>query len=273
MSEDDAFLYGIPFPGTYVCNEAGIVVAKFFHDSYKKRDSAEFLIDAALGKHTIESQAPQDTAGDQDIKITAAVGGGDGSIRQGIVRKLIVRFELAEGLHIYSEPVPQGMVATCVEVSGPPGFTSLPAEVPPTQNLHLAALDVDLQVWSGSVDVVIPFYPTGELASETRPLDETEINIEVKVRYQACTDSECLLPKTETITLTLPMDVIDVPQLNLHTGHGQREGSFSSMPAMRRLIWRKLKVNPSSLPKFLWKTIRLELAARKRARLRNSINS
>jgi peroxiredoxin len=42
--------YGVPFPGTYVTDEKGVVIEKFFHDSYKKRDSAETLIDAALGK-------------------------------------------------------------------------------------------------------------------------------------------------------------------------------------------------------------------------------
>ena len=37
------------------------------------------------------------------------------------------------------------------------------------------------------------------------------------------------------------MDVIDVPSLSMHTGHGQREGSYDSTPAMRRLLWRKIR--------------------------------
>lgn len=40
-------LYGKPFPGVFVADEAGGGVAKFFHDSYKQRDSPELLIDAA----------------------------------------------------------------------------------------------------------------------------------------------------------------------------------------------------------------------------------
>lgn len=266
VSTDDAFLYGIPFPGVYVCDERGEVLAKFFHDTYKKRDSAEALIDAALGHITIDDDAPQSTGGDDEIRITAAIHGGKGSIRQGIMRKLVVRFELGAGLHIYSEPVPQGMVATQVEVTGPPGFTTMAAETPATQNLHLDALGVDLQVWSDTVDIVVPFYAKGELASEARPLDSDSIDIEVKVHYQACTDNECLLPRTETFAFTLAMDVIDVPNLGFHTGHGQREGSFDSMPAMRRLIWRKMKERPLSLFKYVWKNFKLEREARKRVR-------
>ena len=120
VSKDDAMLYGIPFPGVYVADEDGRVLAKFFHDTYKKRDSAESLIDAALGRITIDDSAPSaEAASDDGIRITAAMHGGNGSIRQGIMRKLVVRFELNEGLHIYSKPVPAGMVATEVTVTGP----------------------------------------------------------------------------------------------------------------------------------------------------------
>ncbi len=238
VSRDDAFLYGIPFPGAYVTDENGRVVAKFFHDTYKKRDSPETLIDAALGQITLDEAAPQVSGGSDEIRITAAIHGGKGSIRQGILRKLVVRFELGEGLHIYGEPVPQGMVATQVEVSGPPGFTTLDPELPPTETLQLEAMGVDLEVWSGTVDIAVPFYARGELASETRPLDADTIDIHVEVRYQACTDQECPLPRTETFTLSPAMDVIDVPRLGIHLGHGQRECDYDSVPAMRRLLWR-----------------------------------
>lgn len=33
---------------------------------------------------------------------------------------------------------------------------------------------------------------------------------------------------------------------------------------MRRLLWHKVKKHPLGLAKFLWKNIKLELAARKR---------
>jgi hypothetical protein len=266
VSFDDAFLYGIPFPGVYVADESGKVVAKFFHDTYKKRDSPEILIDAALGKIALADDAPQVGGGDADTKITVAVHGGKGSIRQGIMRKLVVRFELGEGLHIYGEPVPDGMIATRVRVTGPPGLAVLEPILPATETLHLEGMGVDLEVWSGTVDIAVPFYPKGELASETRPLDTEDAEIEVEVRYQACTDNECLLPRTEIFKLRLPLDVIDVPALSMHTGHGQREGGYNSMPAMRRLMIRKIKKNPLGLIKFIIKSAKLEVAARMRAR-------
>ena len=48
VTEEAGPIFGIPYPGVYVTDEDGVVVAKFFHDTYKKRDSPEILIDAAM---------------------------------------------------------------------------------------------------------------------------------------------------------------------------------------------------------------------------------
>ena len=266
VSKSDAFLYGIPFPGVYVCDENGIVVSKFFHDSYKKRESPEALIDAALGKIVIDENAPRVSASESDIGITASVRGGNASLRQGIIRQLIVRFELPEGLHIYGDPVPEGLTATKISVSGPEGLQVMPAQYPPSSALRLESLGVELQVWSGQVDVVIPIYATGELASECRPLDAPSTSLTIDIHYQACNDTTCLLPTQKNMTLELPLDVIEVPNLPMHTGHGQREGSYNSLPALRRLLWRKIKRNPLRLIQFILKNRRLERAARRRQR-------
>jgi len=263
VTRNDALLYGIPYPGVYVTDEDGTVVAKFFHDSYKKRDSAELYIDAALGRLTLDDSAPQARGSDEDIRLTVAIHGGRGTIRQGVIRNLVVRFELPDGLHIYGPPVPEGMIATDVQIKGPEGFRVMPPELPPTEKLILPDI-AELNVWHGTVDFIYPCYATGELVSECRPLDVQSVDIDVTVRYQACTDSECLLPKTETFSLTLELDVIDVPDIDLHRGHGQRVGNYDGTPALRRLLARKIKENPQGAPLFIGKNIWLQLKALRR---------
>jgi hypothetical protein len=262
----DALLYGIPYPGAYVTDEQGVVVAKFFHDTYKKRDSPEILIDAALGRVALTDEGPRASVGDPELRITAAVRGGGGTFRQGILRHLVVRFELGEGLHIYGEPVPEGMVPTQVRVVGPPGLAVQEPILPPTTPLRLESLGIELPVWSGSVDIVVPVYPTGELASEVRPLDKSSVSVEVEVRLQACTDEVCLLPRTEKLTLEVPLDVIDVPAIAMHQGHGQREGAYDGSRHVRRLMLRKVRAHPLGFLRFIGKTLRLELAAWRRQR-------
>ena len=70
---------------------------------------------------------------------------------------------------------------------------------------------------------------------------------------------ECLLPRRERFTLELPVDVVDVPNLGVHRGHGQREGLYDSTPAMRRLLWRKVRARPLGLVKLIWKTFKLKV--------------
>ena len=266
VGRGDAFLEGIPYPGVYVTDEAGIVVAKFFHDTYKKRDSPELLIDAALGRHVLSDDAPRASGGDAEVRISASIHGGKGTLRQGIRRQLVVRCELGEGLHLYGEPVPEGMIPTTVTLSGPPGLVVEAPVYPPTETLRLESMDRELPVWSGCFDIAVPFYPTGELASETRPLDTETAEIEVGIRYQACDDAVCYPPKTEKLVLQLDLDVIDVPALGMHMGHGQREAGFSGAPHMARLMLRKLRKNPLGLPRLALKTHTLEIAAKRRSR-------
>jgi len=257
----DAFLEGIPYPGVYVTDEEGVVVAKFFHDSYKKRDSPEILIDAALGKITLSEDAPSESGGDEEVRITATVQGGKGTIRQGIYRHLVVRFELGEGIHIYGTPVPEGMVSASISVSAPPGLIVEDTIYPPTETLRLESVDMELPVWSGTVDIVVPFCARGEMASETRPLDVDLVDLEIGIRYQACDDNVCFPPKSEKLTLRLDLDVIDVPAIGTHLGRGQRAGSYDGTPHVLRLMSRKVRKHPLGLPRFILKMIRLELAA------------
>ena len=255
-------LYGIPYPRVYVTDEEGRVSAKFFHDSYKKRDSAERYLDAALGRTIISDNAPRAESTNEEIRITAALHGGKGTLRQGVIRELVVRFELPEGLHIYGAPVPEGMIATEVTVKGPAGLVVLPAKLPPTSTLELPGFGT-LNVWDGVVELSYPIYATGELASECRPLYVPSVDSKT-TPLSGRTAVECLLPRTETLSLRVALDVIDIPDINIHRGHGQRAGAYDGTPAMRRLMARKLRANPLGLPVFLGKSMWLELKARLR---------
>ncbi len=258
-------LYGIPFPGTYIVDEDGIVVEKFFNDTYKKRESAETLIDAALGRILLRVGEPVESAGDDDVCVTVTVHGGGGAIKQGAVRHVVARFELGDGMHIYGEPVPERMVATTVEVSGPDGLVIEEPILPTTEPLRLEGLGVELQAWTGVVDIVVPVYALSSLASELRPLGDTEATVAVTVRYQACNNRICLTPRSETLSLSLPIEPLDVPNLPLFVNGGQRQSEMDSRRHLRRLAVRKLRSNPLRFVRFLLSRLRLELAARRRS--------
>ena len=147
-------------------------------------------------------------------------------------------------------------------MKGPAGLVVSPAKLPPTSTLEMPGFG-ELNVWDGIVELSHPIYATGELASECRPLDVPSVDLEIIIRYQACTAVECLLPRTETLSLQVALDVIDIPDVDIHRGHGQRAGTYDGTPALRG-SWRASFVQtarPSRFP-------RKKPVARTRARLR-----
>lgn len=266
VTEEAGPIFGIPYPGVYVTDEDGVVVAKFFHDTYKKRDSPEILIDAAMGRPVIAPDAPRCEGDDENVRVSVAFHGGRSTLRQGVIRNVVVHVELENGLHVYGEPVPQGMTPFRVDVSGPPGLVAQAASAPPSEILYLESVGMELPVIGQSFDVIVPVYATGELASETRPLDQDRVEIQVRVQYQACNADVCHLPKTETFPFQIELDVIDVPRLGMHLGHGQRAGQFDATPHMLRLMWRKFRGSPLNLFRFLRMSWKLEREARRRRR-------
>lgn len=259
----DGPLYGIPYPGTYITDENGVVVEKFFHDTYKRREGPELLLDSALGEILIGHDEPSASGDDQDgIKLSATLHGG--AIKQGAQREIIVRFDLPVGLHIYGKPVPEGMVPTDISVEGPEGLVIEPIIAPPTTPLKLESLGLELPVWSGRVDFRIPIYALSSLVSECRPVNHDSIDIKIEVKYQACDDNVCLLPQTETFELSAPLEAMDVQSISLHMGHGQKESKFDGAPHLKRLMARKIRQRPLGLLRFIAKTLSLEFAAWRR---------
>ncbi len=259
----DGIYYGIPFPGSYVVDENGVVMEKFFSDSHKQRPGPELLIDAALGRIGLHQGEPnvatESPVANDEVKISVTLHGG--AIKQGIERRVVIRFEVPDGLHIYDQPVPAGMTATRIMVSGPTGLVIEPVIKPPTTKLFLKELDLELNVWSGTVDLQIPIWATSELASESRALASHETKLDIEIEYQACNDETCLLPCKIRLQLDVPIEEMHVQKLRPNLGHQQKEGTLNSKPHMRRLIRRKIMKYPFRSIRFLLFSAKLKIAS------------
>jgi hypothetical protein len=180
---------------------------------------------------------------DDGIRITAFLRGGGGVLRIGPRRRLIVRLEMPDGLHTYGEPVPDGMVATQIDIEGPDGFCCEAIESPPTRPLQLPGVSAPLHVWDGTVDFVIPTYANTALARTIRDGEES-ITVRIHVRYQACDNTQCFMPRTRTIELDVPVASGVMPRFEQMKGFGGTAIEMDSSAHMRRLVDRKLGRNP-----------------------------
>lgn len=236
ITKDQVPYYGIPFPGTYLVDEAGVVSEKFFNRNLAARESAETMIDSALGEILLGEEEPADSGGNDDIRITATYHGGGGNLKGAVVRRLVVRFELAPGLHIYDDPVPKGMVATRIEVTGPPGLRTGDVIKMPTKPLELPGLDATLQVWEGRVDFAIPVWADDRIVSLVREMDSDEVSIDVRIDYQACDDQACRIPQSESLTVTVPI----APYVG-HELPGKLPGAIKSTMDSRKFMMRMVR--------------------------------
>lgn len=199
-AEEDVFFQGIPFPGFFLIDEAGKVRDKLFNRHLAVRDGIESILDSFADRVVQRGEEPSAAFSEDDgIEVTAFVRGGE--VKVGSRRRLVVRFAIPKGLHIYGDPVPDGMVATSIEVAGPERMHFETIESPPTRPLELPGVDTTLQVWEDQVDFVIPMFASGQMMVASDDSPTPEIELEVTVRYQACDDHQCFMSRTQTIGL------------------------------------------------------------------------
>ena len=208
VSEDDRFAYGIPYPGTYLLDESGVVSHKFFHRHLANREGAEAWLDALRGAPELHDRDPQAHGGVPEVQIRAFLRGGD--LKVGALRRLVVRFELAEGFHLYADPAPEGLVPAKVAVAPRTGLVTEDTRWPATRRLRAGGLTLD--VYEGCVDAVVPVYVNSQIGRAPWLRTRT-ISLEVEVRYQACDDATFLPPRSETLRLDVPLARLVLPNL------------------------------------------------------------
>ena len=195
--------YGVPFPGVYVTDEQGVVTEKFFHRHYATRESAGSIRDSALGEILVRHEAPAIELGTDQVQISAFLS--DTSLKFETQSTVYVRFELEEGLHMYGRPLPDGYIASEATIPDTPGLRVGAARYPTTHPREFPALGVTLNVYEGVVDVAIPVTPNAELFNPGNRDQPDELAVPVSVLFQVCSETICYTPRTETLSLSLPV--------------------------------------------------------------------
>lgn len=239
VQPEDVPFYGVPFPGFFLLNEDGVIIDKLFNRHFAHRDGVEAILDSYAGRVAPGANEPIAAASEDDgVSVTAFLRGGGGVLRVGPRRRLIVRVEMPDGLHIYGEPVPTGMVATSITIDGPEGFRHNSAEPPPTHAFELPGIGEPLYVWDGTVDFVMDVWADSTMAQAIAAGTES-IEVDVIVHYQACDDTQCFIPRSRTLKLEVPLGVSTRPNFARARGLPGAIVEMDSAAHMKRLIERK----------------------------------
>jgi DsbC/DsbD-like thiol-disulfide interchange protein len=115
-------------------------------------------------------------------------------VRPGQRIALTLDIELKPNMHVYAPSV-EGYIPIQWNMTPNAAIVAQPVVTPPPQMLHLEALDETLPVYSGRFRLVrdISIAPDAKGA----------LTIDGTLRYQACDDRMCYLPKTVPLKWTL----------------------------------------------------------------------
>lgn len=209
LDKSEVPFYGIPYPGSYVVGADGTVTAKFFEQNSLVRAHPDALLRAALGDPV---EIPTEQTVEPPAQVEAHLSLSTESLRAYLLSDLIVDLRVPRGQHLYGPPVPEGLVITSVVVDQHEHVASQPAVFPPTHEMTLEGTGETLHVYDGDVRVRVPLlYNGGRVATN----DDGTRSVEITgtIRWQSCDDHSCHIPRTETFSLTAPIELPNVPKM------------------------------------------------------------
>jgi hypothetical protein len=202
VAKDHPF-YGIPHPGDYLIDENGVVKAKFFEDKYVDRYTGGQVLVRTLGADTRGRRTEIETD-----HLTLTSSASDDVVRGGNRFALVLDVDLKARMHVYAPGV-EGYIPIEWTMEEVAGLTNYPVEYPASEVLHLPAIKESVPVYEGRFrmlrDVMI-----GQPKEIQHLLNERgELLIKGSLRYQACDDKICYLPKTVPMEWTLRFEEHD----------------------------------------------------------------
>ncbi|MBI4460158.1 MAG: redoxin domain-containing protein [Acidobacteria bacterium] len=204
---------GVPYPGTYIVDQNGVVRAKYFEQHYRDRYSAPTILLREFGSvvGTHETSVKTDYL---ELKYYSTRD----VVHPNLRLTLVADFQLPPKMHVYAPGV-ANYIPIRLELQSSPNFVGQPAEYPKPEVLHLPAIDERVAVYRGKFRITQDVTIAG--ASVLRPVLEGsgELEISGKLRYQACDEKICYLPQELPLEWTLkaePLDSERVPESIQH---------------------------------------------------------
>jgi len=172
--------YGIPFPGTFLVDENGIVRAKYFEQMHRQRYTADSILVREYGG-----------SGGRHVEVTtdhlrlSAFPAQDVASRGNRIT-LALELDLPPKMHVYAPGV-QGYRPVVVEIDKHPFLLSHETDFPEPEMLHLEAIRETVPVYHGRVRIL-------KDVTVSPRLRDAKVAIPLTFSYQACDDKVCYAP-------------------------------------------------------------------------------
>ena len=190
---------GVAYPMTFVLDAAGHVERKIVEANYRLRNGGHWLVEELLGVAANEGEPRIETTTTGPLAIVSGRAWLD-SPSYFPYQRLGLHLELgvAPGWHVYGPAVTAGDTTLGIDiVSSPDGVRMGPIAWPEPTPFRIPGLDEEFSVYEGTVAMTIPL-------EFTIPRNSGVVRLEITVRFQTCSASECVPPNAIALTLAVP---------------------------------------------------------------------
>jgi peroxiredoxin len=196
--------YGIPYPGTYVVDAKGVVVAKYFEDDFQERETAAAILVKQFGLPASAAHSTKETK-----QLSLATSASTETIATGEHVALEVDIDLKPKMHVYAPGVQGGYIAIDWQSADSDAAKAQPARYPEAKMLRLEAIKETVPVYTGHFRMVrdIVFGPDAKLKPMAN--EKGEVTVSGTLLYQACDDQMCYLPTKVPLTWTFHYQPLD----------------------------------------------------------------
>ncbi|MBJ7600809.1 MAG: hypothetical protein DLM67_20190 [Candidatus Nephthysia bennettiae] len=185
---------GVAYPAVFILDESGTVSQKRIQENYRAREGACQLLEAVTGGANLETSGSVQELDAPHVRVRTYTD-SDRYVRWERTR-LHVELDIDPGWHVYGRPTPKGYTPLLVEIDAEEGLAVGQSEYPPVRPFRVEGLDEAFNVSEGRLHVLLPF--ALNVAAETG-----ERTLTVRISWQACSESECLMPAMNVIQIAL----------------------------------------------------------------------
>jgi hypothetical protein len=204
MIPADQPAHGVPFPGTFLVDEKGIVVSKFFEEDYRDR----YSIGTILTRFLNSSLNTRQTHLELDHLVLDYYASSETSYSGNRVT-LVSEIQLPDGVHLYA-PGPHHYRPVKWELKPSVGFQALPILYPESAMLYLPAIQETVPVFENKFRLTQDIIVTPNQRALPMALNSnSELTIDGTFHYQACDAKTCYLPETVPMRWTIKILELD----------------------------------------------------------------
>ena len=194
--------HGVPFPGTFVADETGVVRSRFFEENYANRRTAASAL-------VLAGDTP---AQGQDVETKAFrmwLSASNTVVVPGERITLVLDLDLGPGLHAYA-PGTAGYRTLDLRLTEHPRLVFGPTVLPPSRPFEFKPLQETVAVFEGRVrllrDVV---FAGGRDWSDALDKGPTTLVLQGNLDYQVCSETKCFPPETLPVQWSFEVRPLD----------------------------------------------------------------